>query len=293
MSSIDTAVFPVAGLNTQLLPITKSVPNEMLPLIDKPLVQFAVEEARASGIRNFIFVSSPDKPSLDEYFRTNHMLEMHLARSGNTKALDCVRTATLDADSHWIIHQNEQRGLGHAIWTARAFLSDKPFAVILPDDFIHASRPALAQMIEMHERIGGNLVASKDVGYDQISKFGCLDIEARAGHCLNIANLVEKPSRYTAPSSNAVIGRYILQPSVLRHLEKTPCDHNGKIELTDAIAADLSENSAWGIEFEGQYFDCGTKDGFVGATLALAQSQAHSDHATLQPTGKRSFGLVA
>ncbi len=294
MSHIKTAVFPVAGMGTRFLPITKSVPKEMLPLIDKPLIQYAVEEARAAGIENFVFVSSPEKPALDDYFRTNYRLENYLASRGSTDALRQVQDVTLKPDTYWITHQIEARGLGHAVWTARAFLRNEPFAVLLPDDFIHSDRPAIGQMIDMHARIGGNMVASMDVGRDRISSYGCLDVEARAGRCLSAGLIVEKPSAAQAPSTHAVIGRYILQPSVLKHLENAAPGVKGEIQLTDAIAADSAKNELWGYEFEGKRYDCGSKAGFVEATIALAmQREDLSSELSLNTSRTAGFSMVA
>ncbi len=270
MTHIKTAVFPVAGLGTRFLPITKSVPKEMLPLIDKPLIQYAVEEARASGIENFVFVSSPDKPALDDYFRTNFWLEDHLSSNNKTDALRLVRDASLSPKSFWVTHQTKALGLGHAIWTAKEFLRNEAFAVLLPDDFIHSDRSAIGQMIEAHARIGGNMVATMDVGRDAISAYGCLDVEARAGKCLNASGMVEKPSPEMAPSTHAVIGRYILQPSVLDKLAVTTPGAGGEIQLTDAIAADIAHNELWGYEFDGSRYDCGSKSGYLEATIAVA-----------------------
>ena len=270
MSHVNTVVFPVAGLGTRFLPFTKSVPKEMLPLIDKPLIQYAVEEARAAGIRNFVLVSSPCKPALDDFFRRNHRLEAQLESAGKERELQQLKDINLPSESFFLTHQNDARGLGHAIWTARAFLRDGPFAVILPDDFIHASRPAIGQMIQMHGTIGGNMVATMGVIPEAISAYGCLDVEARAGRCLSASGVVEKPDAKSAPSNFAVIGRYILQPSVLDQLGHAKTGVGGEIQLTDAIAADSDRNMLWGYEFEGRWFDCGSKKGFVAATLALA-----------------------
>lgn len=288
MSHIKTAVFPVAGLGTRFLPITKSVPKEMLPLIDKPLIQYAVEEARAAGIENIVFVSSPGKPMLNDYFRTNIWLEGQLSSKNNVDALRVVRDVSLSPKSFWITYQNEALGLGHAIWTAKEFVKNQPFAVILPDDFIHSDRSAIGQMIEAHKKIGGNMVATVDVGREAISAYGCLDVEARAGRCLSASGMVEKPEADKAPSTHAVIGRYILQPSVLDKLTTTAPGAGGEIQLTDAIAADIESNDLWGYEFEGTRYDCGCQAGYLEATVAVAM-----DRAELSPALYRNLALKA
>jgi len=274
MSHISTAVFPVAGLGTRFLPITKSVPKEMLPLIDRPLIQYAVDEAREAEIENFVFVSSPAKPALNDYFRRDLRLEHYLSSRNKTEALRQVREVNLAPESHWVTYQTEALGLGHAIWMARAFIRDEAFAVILPDDFILSDRPAIGQMIEKHAQTGGNMVAAMNVPRAEISAYSCLDIEARAGRCLSASGIVEKPDSAAAPSTHAVIGRYILQASVLDRLETQAPGANGEIQLNDAIAADLERNMLWGYEFEGRRFDCGSKQGYVEATVALAQERA-------------------
>lgn len=273
MSHINTAVFPVAGLGTRFLPITKSVPKEMLPLIDKPLIQYAVEEARAAGIENIVLVSSPAKHMLNDYFRTNVWLENELSSKNKTKELQVIRDASLSPKSFWITYQTEALGLGHAILMAKEFVKDKPFAVLLPDDFIHSDRSAIGQMIEAHANIGGNMVATMDVGLEAISSYGCLDVEARAGRCLSASGMVEKPAPEMAPSTQAVVGRYILQPSVLDRLSSTPPGSGGEVQLTDAIAADIATNDLWGYEFAGTRYDCGSQTGYLEATIAVAMDR--------------------
>ena len=286
MSHIKTAVFPVAGLGTRFLPITKSVPKEMLPLIDKPLIQYAVEEARAAGIEKFVFVSSPEKTMLNDYFRTNLRLEDHLSSKNKSDALRLVRDINLSPKSFWVTYQTEALGLGHAIWTAKEFLKDEPFAVLLPDDFIYSDRSAIGQMIEAHAEIGGNMVATMEVEREAISSYGCLDVKSRSGRCLSALGMVEKPEMDKAPSTQAVIGRYILQPSVLDTLSTVNPDASGEIQLTDAIAADIVRNDLWGYEFDGQRYDCGTKIGYLEATIAVAM-----DRKELAPALYRSLAL--
>ena len=274
MTHIKTAVFPVAGLGSRFLPITKTVPKEMLPLIDRPLISYAVEEAKSAGIEQLIFVSSPDKPMIEQYFQTNVKLENHLFQNRKNSKLRQVQLATLPDPFYKFVYQTSPRGLGHAVWTAREYLRDEPFAVILADDFIHAKKPCLAQMIERHAFTGGNMVATMDVGPQEISAYGCLDYTEIEGNCLKASGMVEKPTPEAAPSTQAVIGRYILQPSVLDELGKTKPGAGGEIQLTDAIAADCKNQQLWGLQFEGQRYDCGSKIGYLDAIMALALERA-------------------
>jgi UTP--glucose-1-phosphate uridylyltransferase len=272
MSHIKTAIFPVAGMGTRFLPITKTVAKEMLPLIDKPLIQYAVEEALAAGIEQLIFVSSPEKVALEEYFKTNIKLEQHLFAKKKPDLLSAVQSATLTADQHHFVYQTVALGLGHAILQAKELIGDEPFAVILPDDFVHAETPCLQQMISDHAKSGGNMVATMDVGLNAISAYGCLDVIGQQGRRLRASGMVEKPKAADAPSTQAVIGRYILQPSVMKKLETTVKGAGGEIQLTDAIAADTVTTPLYGYQFEGTRYDCGSKAGFLEATVAVALS---------------------
>ncbi len=274
MTHIKTAIFPVAGLGSRFLPITKSVPKEMLPLIDRPLIQYAVDEAKSAGIENLIFVSSHDKPAIKHYFQTNAKLENHLFQNKKVANLRQVQLATLPELSYHFVYQNEPRGLGHAVWTAREYINDEPFAVILPDDFIHAEKSCLTQMIERHAKTGGNMVATMEVGAHEISAYGCLDYSEVDGNCLKANGMVEKPNAEDAPSTQAVVGRYILQPSVLEKLATTQPGAGGEIQLTDAIAADSKTEQLWGLQFQGQRYDCGNKIGYLDAITALALARA-------------------
>lgn len=270
MTHVKTAIFPVAGLGSRFLPITKSVPKEMLPLIDRPLIQYAVDEAKSAGIENLIFVSSPEKPAIEHYFQSNAKLENHLFLNKKITKLRQVQLATLPEPSYEFIYQDAPLGLGHAVWTAREFIKDEPFAVILPDDFIHAEKPCLAQMIEHHAKTGGNMVATMHVEPQEISAYGCLDFSEVNGSCLKARGMVEKPDAADAPSTQAVVGRYILQPSVLTKLAVTKPGAGNEIQLTDAIAADTKTVQLWGLQFDGQRYDCGNKIGYLDAITALA-----------------------
>ena len=268
---ITKAIFPVAGLGTRFLPATKSVPKEIMTLVDRPLVQYAIDEARAAGIREFIFVTSRGKGALEDYFDEAPQLEQELRKKGKTDLLDILRNTNMESGAIAYIRQHKALGLGHAVWCARRLIANEPFAVILPDDVIAAEKPCLQQMVEAYEETGGNIVAAMEVPAEQASAYGILDITAQAGRLQPVNAMVEKPAAGTQPSNLAVIGRYILNPSVLQNLNRIKSGAGGEIQLTDAIAADiLAKRKVFGYRFEGQRFDCGSKAGFLQATVAFA-----------------------
>lgn len=271
---VTTAVFPVAGLGTRFLPATKSVPKEIMTLVDKPLVQYAIDEARAAGIKEFIFVTSRGKSALEDYFDHNPVLEQALRKAGKKELLDLLKSTNMDSGAIAYIRQHKALGLGHAVWCARRLIGDQPFAVILPDDVIAAEKPCLQQMVETYAETGGNMVAAMEVPQQQASSYGVLDIAEDMGAVVVARGLVEKPSPETAPSNLAVIGRYILSPSVLKNLNKMKQGAGGEIQLTDAIAEDITAGvPVYGYRFKGQRFDCGSKAGFLQATVSFALSR--------------------
>jgi UTP--glucose-1-phosphate uridylyltransferase len=269
---IRTAVFPVAGLGTRFLPATKSMPKEMLPLVDRPLIQYAVDEARAAGITEFIFVTSRGKSALEDYFDRAPSLERELEEKGKTELLAEVRNSTMPSGAIAYIRQQEALGLGHAVWCARRLLGDQPFAVILPDDVIAGDTPCLQQMVEGYEAAGGGcMVAVMDVPESQVSKYGVLKVAEDQGDLVRAAGLVEKPAPEAAPSTVAVIGRYILTTEVLKSLGKMKEGSGGEIQLTDAIAEQVGAGApVHGYRFRGHRYDCGSKAGFLRATVAFA-----------------------
>ncbi len=273
MTHIRKAVFPVAGLGTRFLPATKSVPKEMLPLVDRPLIQYAVDEARAAGIEEFIFVSAPGKTALEDYFCANAALERQLEDKGKTDLLDRLRVTRMGEGAMTILRQDNPRGLGHAVRLARRLVGDEPFAVLLPDDVIRARTPALAQMVAAHAETGGHMVATMQVPRAQVSAYGVLDCDAGDQRILRARGLVEKPRPDVAPSTQAVIGRYILTPQIFDRLEAQGPGAGGEIQLTDAINADVRTVGVTGYAFEGQRYDCGSVRGFVEATLAFAMDR--------------------
>lgn len=268
---VTKAIFPVAGMGTRFLPATKSVPKEIMTLVDRPLVQYAIDEARAAGIKEFIFVTSKGKGALEDYFDNSPVLEQELRRKGKTELLDILKATNMESGAIAYIRQHRALGLGHAVWCARRLIANEPFAVILPDDVIAADTPCLQQMVEAYEEHGGNMVAAMEVPPEQASSYGVLDLEEDMGSIVKVKGMVEKPAPDEAPSNLAVIGRYILSPSVLRNLGKKEEGAGGEIQLTDAIAQDIgTENSVYGFRFRGQRFDCGSKAGFLQATVAFA-----------------------
>jgi len=268
---VTKAIFPVAGLGTRFLPATKSVPKEIMTLVDRPLVQYAIDEARAAGIREFIFVTSRGKSALEGYFDSAPQLEQELRRNAKTELLELLKTTTMDSGAIAYIRQQKPMGLGHAVWCARRLIADEPFAVILPDDVIAAEKPCLQQMIEAHAECGGNMVAAMEVPEDRTHAYGILDVREDLGTLVDVGGMVEKPEPGTAPSNLAVIGRYILTPAILRNLDRMKSGTGGEIQLTDAIAQEIVEKGrVHGFRFRGQRYDCGSKAGFLQATVAFA-----------------------
>jgi UTP--glucose-1-phosphate uridylyltransferase len=269
---VKKAVFPVAGLGTRFLPATKTMAKEMLPVVDKPLIQYAVEEAAAAGIEYFIFVTGRGKHVLVEHFDHAFELEALLEQRGKTDALAGLRAAIPEPGRIISTRQHNPLGLGHAVWCARAFIGeDEPFAVILPDDLIMSEKPAIGQLIEAHAQVGGNVVASIDVPRDQTNKYGILDVESDDGRLARAAGLVEKPNPADAPSTLSIIGRYVLDARVMDRLGSIGEGSGGEIQLTDGMNATLADGVPFhGLRFEGTRFDCGDKAGFLKANMAFA-----------------------
>jgi UTP--glucose-1-phosphate uridylyltransferase len=270
-AKVTTAIFPIAGMGTRFLPATKSIPKEILTLVDKPLIQYAVEEAREAGITDFIFVTARGKSSLEDFFDVNPVLEANLRKTGKTELLESLVSTNMDSGRIAYVRQHQALGLGHAVWCARRLLGDQPAAVILPDDLVVADTGCLGQMVEAYEKTGGSLVATMEVPPAQASSYGILDVEAEEGRLVTPRGIVEKPAKGTAPSNLAVIGRYILSPQIFAHLEATTVGAGGEIQLTDAIAAEIAARpgSVLGFRFTGMRFDCGTKAGFMQAAVHL------------------------
>jgi UTP--glucose-1-phosphate uridylyltransferase len=260
-------------MGTRFLPATKSIPKEIMTLVDRPLIQYAIDEARAAGIKDFIFVTSRGKSALEDYFDHSPELETALKRAGKTDLLDILKSTNMDSGAIAYVRQNRAMGLGHAVWCARKLVGDEPFAVLLPDDVIAAEKPCLLQMVEAYAETGGNMVAAMEVSPQRISSYGVLDVDQDNGSVVRAKGLVEKPKSQDAPSNLAVIGRYILSPKIMTNLNKMKQGAGGEIQLTDAIAEEAASGQVFGFRFRGQRYDCGSKAGFLQATVAFGLSR--------------------
>lgn len=267
------AVFPVAGMGTRFLPATKAVPKEMLPVVDKPVIQYAVEEAKAAGIEQFIFVTGRGKHIIEDHFDHAYELESLLtAREKNTE-LDSLLEALPLSGSVSFTRQQKPLGLGHAVWCARHFVGDEPFAVLLPDDLVVSQPGCLAQMVEAYEQTQGCVIAVQNVSRDETRLYGTIDPKAEHGRLIEVRGIVEKPEPAKAPSTLCVIGRYILSPQVFSELERQDKGAGGEIQLTDALARLIGKVPFHGYRFEGQRYDCGDKVGYLQANIAVGLSR--------------------
>lgn len=267
---VRKAIFPVGGLGTRFLPATKAMPKEMLPIVDKPLIQYAVEEAQAAGIEEFIFVTGRDKTAIEDHFDHSFELEHTLESRGKKKELESLRLWMPKPGSTAYTRQQEPLGLGHAVWCARSLVGNEPFAVLLADDLILSRTPCLKQMVEAYPEVRGNLIAVMDVAREHVNRYGILNAGRDDGRLVQVRGLVEKPEPSKAPSTLAVIGRYILEPAVFEHLDRQNRGAGGEIQLTDALATLIGRSPFHGLRFEGRRFDCGDKVGFFEANLAFA-----------------------
>jgi UTP--glucose-1-phosphate uridylyltransferase len=269
---VRKAVFPVAGLGTRFLPATKAIPKEMLPIIDRPLIQYAVDEAREAGIEQMIFVTGRGKTAIVEHF--DHAYELEATMAGRGKSLEALEPTRIQPGNLVAVRQQVPLGLGHAIWCARAIVGDEPFAIFLPDELMVGSPGCMAQMMEAYNEVGGNLISVLEVPPEEVSSYGVIAPGKRSdvsGAALTeVLGLVEKPRAEEAPSNLIVSGRYILQPEVMRTLENQETGAGGEIQLTDAMARMIGTQPFHAVTFAGRRFDCGSKTGFVEATLALA-----------------------
>jgi UTP--glucose-1-phosphate uridylyltransferase len=267
---IRKAVFPVAGLGTRFLPATKAMPKEMLPVVDKPLIQYAVEEAKAAGIEQFFFVTSRAKSAIDDHFDRAFELEATLRERGRTDLVRDLEARLPEPGQIAYTRQQTPLGLGHAVWCARGLVGDEPFAVLLADDLMVCERPCLAQMVEAYHEVGGNLVAIIDVPREQTRRYGVLDVVSDDGRLVCARGVVEKPEPAKAPSTSTIIGRYIIQPGVFGHLARAEAGSGGEIQLTDALEKLIRDGQSFhGLRFAGRRYDCGDKLGFLEATFAL------------------------
>jgi UTP--glucose-1-phosphate uridylyltransferase len=265
---IRKAVFPVAGLGTRFLPATKAIPKELLPVVDRPLIQYAVDEAREAGIEQMIFVTGRGKTALVEHFDIAYELEQTMSERG--KDLSILGPTRFTPGDLIAVRQQVPLGLGHAIWCARAIVGDEPFAILLPDELMVGKPGCLAQMVEAYDRVGGNLISVLEVPREEVSSYGVIDPGKSEGALTEVVGLVEKPAVADAPSNKIISGRYILQPEVMRTLESQGKGAGGEIQLTDAMARMIGEQPFHAVTFAGKRYDCGSKTGFIEATLALA-----------------------
>jgi UTP--glucose-1-phosphate uridylyltransferase len=265
---IRKAVFPVAGLGTRFLPATKAVPKEMLTIVDRPLIQYAVEEALEAGIEQMIFVTGRGKTALEDHFDIAYELEATMR--GRGKSLDPLDSTRFPAGAIASVRQQEPLGLGHAVWCAREIVGDEPFAVLLPDDLMVGRPGCLAQMVAAYHKVGGNIVCVEEVPHERTASYGIVAPGARDGRLTEVKGLVEKPSPDEAPSNLGIVGRYILQPDVMRILDSKETGAGGEIQITDAMAKLIGQQAFHGITVEAERHDCGDKIGFVKANLALA-----------------------
>ena len=267
---IKKAILPVAGLGTRFLPATKAIPKEMLPIVDKPLIQYAVEEAIEVGINEIIFITSPDKFSIKNHFKKNKNLESQLKKSNKIEILDKLNSSIFSKVKFYYINQYDQKGLGHAILQAESIIKKSPFAVLLPDDLFISSKPCLGQLLDIYNNKKSSVISVNRINKANIHKYGVIKKGDEVDGIIKIDDIVEKPSSNEAPSDLAVCGRYILNGSIFDHLKVTEQDRTGEIQLTDAIKSLLSEEEIFASIFDGKKYDCGSKEGFIHANIALA-----------------------
>jgi UTP--glucose-1-phosphate uridylyltransferase len=270
IKKLRKAIFPVGGLGTRFLPATKALPKEMLPVNSKPLIQHIFEEARASGIEEFIFITGRNKNAINNHFDHSYELQDILGEKNKQLELDLTSNWLPDAGSIAFVRQYEPLGLGHAIWCARNFIGDEPFAVLLADELLLSAEPMLKKMKDIYDKNGGNYVGIMEVDKDQTSNYGIIDTANKNEDLVKITSMIEKPSKETAPSNLAIIGRYILQPEIFALLEKASPGVGGEIQITDSMNKLLETDNFHGVKFTGKRFDCGRPMGFLEANIAYA-----------------------
>ena len=264
------AVLPVAGLGTRFLPATKAMAKEMLPIVDRPLIQYAVDEARAAGIEQFCMITGRGKTALIDYFDVAYELEATLKARNKQEGLHTLLQTQLEPGSMVSVRQQEPLGLGHAIWCARSFIGDEPFAILLPDDIVLSRTPCLKQLADVYAQTGGAVVAVEEVPRERTNRYGILDIGSDDGRLVEVRGLVEKPDPKDAPSNLSIIGRYVLTADVIPHLARMERGSGGEVQLTDGMARMIGQVPFHGLRYEGERFDCGDKIGFLEAQVAFA-----------------------
>src|SRR5947209_14206324 len=267
---VRKAIFPVGGLGTRFLPATKAMAKEMLPVVDKPLIQYAIEEARAAGVEQFCLITGRGKTALIDHFDVAYELESTLRERGKDDLIALLDAMKVEPGSIATVRQQVPMGLGHAIWCARVFIGDDPFAILLPDDLVLADTPCLKQLADVYEQTGGNVVAVTEVPREQTNRYGILKLGQDDGRVVEVLGLVEKPKPVDAPSNLSIIGRYVLLPEVIQHLDKMERGAGGEVQLTDGMAKMIGHTPFHGLRYEGRRFDCGDKIGFLEAQIAFA-----------------------
>lgn len=272
MKKIRKAVLPVAGFGTRVLPATKTIPKEMLPVVDRPALQYVVDEAREAGIEHFVFVTGRNKGAIEDYFDRAYELEYSLRQKGKTEIYEALDADTPEAGTMSFVRQQSALGLGHAIWCARDVIGDDPFAILLPDVLVKAKKSCLAQMVEAYNEVGGNIIAVDQVPHERVSSYGVIAPKGHQGgqRLIEMSGMVEKPSVKDAPSNLKITGRYILQPEIMDILKTQAAGAGGEIQLTDAMATLMGEQAFHAYEYEGQDYDCGSKFGYFEAVVAYA-----------------------
>jgi UTP--glucose-1-phosphate uridylyltransferase len=270
IKKLTKAVLPVAGLGTRFLPATKAMAKEMLPVVDKPLIQYAVEEARAAGIEQFCLITGRGKTALVEYFDVAYELEATLRQRGKDAELRMLHANQISPGNLVTVRQQEPLGLGHAIWCARAFIGDDPFAILLPDDLILSDVPCTKQLADAYYETGGSVVAVAEVPHEHTNRYGILKVGADDGRLVEVTGLVEKPKPDEAPSNLSIIGRYVLLPDVIEQLARLERGSGNEVQLTDGMARMIGHSPFHGLRYEGRRFDCGDKAGFLEAQIAFA-----------------------
>ena len=274
MKKLRKAVLPVAGFGTRVLPATKTIPKEMLPVVDRPALQYVVDEAIEAGIEHFVFVTGRNKGAIEDYFDRAYELEASLKTKGKTEIYNALDRDTPKAGTMSFVRQQSALGLGHAIWCARDVIGDEPFAILLPDVLVKAKKSCLAQMVEAYSKVGGNVIAVDAVPDKRVSSYGVIAPKSRNGRLIEMSGMVEKPPTAEAPSNLKITGRYILQPEVMDILKDQEAGAGGEIQLTDAMGTLMKQQSFHAYEYEGKDYDCGSKIGYFEAVLAYARDHA-------------------
>ncbi|KDA01100.1 UTP--glucose-1-phosphate uridylyltransferase GalU [Hyphomonas oceanitis] len=288
---VRKAVLPVAGFGTRVLPATKTIPKEMLPVVDRPAIQYVVDEALEAGIEHIVFVTGRNKGAIEDYFDISYELEESLKKKNKTAILEQVQQTVMPAGTASFVRQQSPLGLGHAIWCARDIIGNEPFAVLLPDVIVKGKPSCLAQMVKAYDEVGGNIVAVDPVPMERVSSYGVIAPESRDGRLIKMSGMVEKPPMESAPSNLKITGRYILQPEIFGLLADQAAGAGGEIQLTDAMARQMESQAYYAYEFEGREYDCGSKLGYFEAVLAYALDNPETAEGARELVKKMAAGL--